>query len=52
MNICNYVQSLFGTYLAATDTLKYDIINYGESLTMITGGIMLLSFSPQDGKSR
>jgi len=50
MNICNYVHSLFGTYLAATDTLKCDIINYGEPLTMITGGIMLLLLQPSGWK--
>jgi len=50
MKFCNYIQSLFGIYLAATDTLKYDIIYSGESLTIIVGGITLLLLQPSEWK--
>jgi len=50
MDLCNYVQNLYETYLVATDTLKYDIIRSSESLTMFVGGIVLLLLQPTGWK--
>jgi len=52
MDLCNYVQNLYETYLAATDTLKYDIGHFRAALGMYAGGttvLLLLQTSGWEG---
>jgi len=50
MDLCNYVQNLYETYLAATDTLKYDIAHFSEALGMYAeGGTTVLLFLHPSG---
>jgi len=50
MDLCNYVQNLYETYFAATDTLKYDIGDFSEALGMyMEGGSTVLLFLRPSG---
>jgi hypothetical protein len=49
MDLCNYVQNLYETYLVATDTLKYDIAHFSEALGMYAGGTTVLLFLQPSG---
>jgi len=44
MDLCDYIQNLYETYFAATNTLVYRIADVNESVTMFIGelGILLL----------
>ena len=50
MDLCNYIQNVFEAYLAATDTMKYEVIRSSESLVMFKGGLIPVVIQPTGWK--
>ena len=49
MNMCDYIQNLYETYFAATNTLVYGIAAF-DDLTMVIGDLGILLLQPSEWK--